>query len=117
MGIKSPAHSWVYVADNNYIAIRSLYAQRLWWSFAILAAHAFELYLKAYLVKVTGHYSNIHQIEKLCQQAAEHDQFFGDLLAEPNFERSWGSYFSYLRYPEPLPNQVRPPGAACWATV
>ena len=106
---KSPPYRWVCYADGRYITARFLYWKGMLDDFALVGAHAFEMYLKAFIAHKTGSFSSTHNLQQLCQTCGKYDPFFLTLLGSPDWSRTWPVYWGFLRYPEPLPSVGSPP--------
>jgi hypothetical protein len=104
-------HLWVLHADQRYLAARFLHWEGFYHDWAILASFSLELYLKAYLIYQKGQnpvtFNPQHDLRTLLEECAKFDGFFKSILNSPNFNATWPSYLSFLRYPEPLSNQQR----------
>jgi hypothetical protein len=114
---------WVQKADGLYVAARFLYWKGFPLEFAVLGAHAIELYLKAFLIQRTNKYIANHNLGIIYQVCMALDDFFKDEALAGNFLRlpmpnspekwthnpmshlTWTEYTNNLRYPESLPNQ------------
>lgn len=105
---EQPAYRWVCYADGRYITARFLFWKGAFDDFALIGAHAFEMYLKAYIVDKTGSFPPIHDLSKLCKTCGGHDPFFDTLLESPKWSRTWPIYWEFLRYPESLAGVDRP---------
>lgn len=118
---RGSAYEWVQMADQRYVAARFLYWKGFHEEFALLGAHAMELYLKAYLIHKTGKYPEGHHLDEIYKECMKYDDFFKNeslrihfLLIKPPLpdkEATWTHYSEVLRYPEPLPGRPRPRGA------
>jgi hypothetical protein len=118
---KASAYNWVQSADQLYVAVRFLYWKGFPFEFALLGAHAMELYLKAYLIQRTGKYPVSHDLGEIYKECMKLDDFFKDEFLSrrflpikpplPDTEATWTHYSGVLRYPEPLPREPRSKGA------
>jgi len=117
---KVSAWKWVQGADRTYVAARFLFWKGFPVEFALLGAHAIELYLKAYLIHRTGKYPIGHDLAKIYKECMELDDFFKDEALTGNFvvrplsddpqnwahlpwsHLTWTEYTRALRYPESL---------------
>lgn len=120
---------WVQSADQLYVAARFLSWKGFPFEFALLGAHAMELYLKAYLIHRTGRYPVSHDLDKIYEDCMELEDFFKDESLTGNFlprplpdtpenwthlpwsHLTWTEYTWSLRYPESLPKGRRSKGA------
>ena len=100
---KDYSDSWVYYADNSYIATRLLWFTGFRLEAPVNAHRTIELYLKAYLVGqgvsvAKGSAAWGHSLRDLCQKAAQIDSSFGieDLKWRVTF---FQRYFDFVRYP------------------
>jgi len=113
---KVGAHKWVYYADHVYVAARYLYWKGLVREFALLGAHAIELYLKAYLIQKTGNFPIGHDLVCLHRACMDYDDFFKEEFIvriftpmEPDYGTGieWIRYVNTIKYPEAVPGQKR----------
>ena len=96
-----PYH-WIFYADSKYVAARLLLSKDLIHESILLASHAFELYLKAYIIQKESRFLPKHDLTRLCGIAGHYDDFFLELTQDPNWEKTWETYWNLHRYPEPL---------------
>jgi len=126
---KTHAWKWVQIADRMYVAARFLFWKGFPYEFALLGAHAIELYLKAYLIHRTGKYPIAHDLEEIYRKCMGLDDFFKDAALTGNFllqplpdnqqnsadlpwpHLTWTEYTRALRYPESLPPEQSRHGA------
>jgi len=126
---KAHAWKWVQDADRIYVATRFLFWKGFPFEFALLGAHAIELYLKAYLIHRTGKYPIAHDLAKIYRECMGLDDFFNDEALTGNFllqplpdnpqnwahlpwsHLTWTQYTRALRYPESLHPGQSPHGA------
>ncbi len=113
---KVGASYWVINADYVYVAARYLYWKGLIREFALLGAHAIELYLKVYLIQKTDTFPQGHNLVNIYQACMDYDDFFKEesirKLFEPPKPRhtlgtDWVKYVDIIKYPEALPSQKR----------
>ncbi|MGM0686981.1 MAG: HEPN domain-containing protein [Promethearchaeati archaeon] len=112
------AYHWVQKADQIYVAARFLYWKGFPWEFALLGAHAMELYLKAFLIHKTHKYPKTHDVSVIYKECMKHEDFFKDETLRrhflplkpplPDYQATWINYSDILRYPESLPRSPRP---------
>lgn len=117
---KASAYKWVQNTDRLYVAARFLSWKGFPFEFALLGAHAMELYLKAFLIHRTGRYPVSHDLKKIYEACMELDDFFKDEYLSrqflpikpplPYIQATWTRYSDILRYPESLPEKPREGG-------
>jgi HEPN domain-containing protein len=105
-------YQWVLYADERYVAARFLYWKNFPFDFALLGAHALELYLKAYLINKTSKYPRTHDLRKLVELCTHHHDFFKSILQELKVSPTWITHLEMFRYPESSPDVDRPSGSA-----
>lgn len=126
---KLHAWEWVQNADRTYVAARFLFWKGFPCEFALLGAHAIELYLKAYLIHKTGKYPPVHDLAQIYTKCMGLDDFFKDEALTGHFfpqplpdnpqnwahlswsHLTWTEYTRTLRYPESLPSEQSRHGA------
>lgn len=117
---KKTAYEWVQFGHQQYVAARILYWKGFIYNFALLGAHALEIYLKAFIIHKTSKYSPGHDLEKFYRECMELDDFFCDELLSSHFlpekippsamPECWPNYLKLLRYPESLQEDFKSPG-------
>lgn len=118
---RKSAFEWVQRGHQQYIAARILYWKYLSFQFALLGAHAMELYLKAFLIDKVGKYpkgTRGHFLDAIYRECMKYDPFFNDESLSSHFlpEKAakvaapelWCNYVERLRYPESLVNKPLP---------
>ncbi len=103
---------WVQHAHKLYVTARVLYGKRFPHEFALIGAHALEIYFKAFIIYKTGKYKPGHDLSSLYKNCMKLDPFFKDELLSKYFlpEKApksltpalWDRYTPFLRYPESL---------------
>lgn len=103
MFVSADTSTWLYYADNSYVATRLLWFIRLPLDSSVYGHRTIELYMKAFLVSrgvevKRGSSAWGHDLSDLGDAAAKHDQEFAKEAVVRRlyfFER----YFDYVRYP------------------
>jgi len=112
---RKSAFEWVQRGHQQYITARTLYWKHFLFQFALLGAHAMELYLKAFLIHKIGEYpigTRGHWLDAIYLECMKYDTFFEDESLSSHFllekvpkegqPELWCNYVEPLRYPELL---------------
>ena len=131
MQAKKNAWEWIQSGHKQYIATKILYWKGFSLQFALVGAHAMELYLKGFLIHKTGKYPRGHALDAIYRECMKYDPFFDNahlivhFLPESIYDNvlpeRWTNYVEHIRYPEslvekPLPGFVIETGTDCSGT-
>ncbi|MFH0765286.1 MAG: HEPN domain-containing protein, partial [Calditrichota bacterium] len=124
---RKSAFEWTQDAHKLYITARLLYWKNFPFQFALLGAHAIELYLKAFLINKVGKYPNVHFLDAMYRECTKYDSFFNDESLSSSFlpEKArkedlpelWCNYTEQLRYPESLIGKPLPTKASVYYAI